>query len=124
MGRLIALLAAMLLVAGAGLAGEPLPPEPDGPIDYAANAHRFVARQDVVTVTCPAQLKLGKVYGSGPYAVSSSICFAGVHAGLLQRGQPGTLRLQIGPRQAVKGSRENAVTSYDADVEVTFTFVP
>jgi hypothetical protein len=95
----------------------------DGPIDYTVTAERFAERGNTVTVTCPSQLRLGKVFGAGPYAVTSSICFAAVHAGLLQRGQEGSVRFTIGPVQAVKGTRENNVTAYDAEAMKTFSFV-
>lgn len=96
----------------------------DGPIDYSVTAERFAARGNTVKVECPAQIKLGKVFGSGPYGVTSSICLAAVHAGLLVRGQAGALQFTIGPPGAVKGSRENSVTSLDGDGQKTFSFVP
>ncbi len=99
-------------------------PNSDGPIDYSVTADVYAARGNTVKVECPAQIKLGKVYGSGPYAVTSSICFAAVHAGLLQRGQAGALAFTIGPVADVKGSRENGVTSLDLAGQKTFAFVP
>ena len=44
---------------------------------------------------CPANVSLGSIWGSGPYTDDSTICTAGVHAGVITQAAGGTVTINI-----------------------------
>lgn len=68
----------------------------------------------VVTARCAPDGTPGTVWGSGPYTDDSSLCGAGVHAGVITRARGGTLRVRIAPGlRAYRGSARNGLTTLD-----------
>ncbi len=60
----------------------------------------------------------GVLFGSDPYSLDSRVGTAAVHAGLVQPGQSGLVKVEIGPSgEPFEGSARHGVTSdaYDAD---------
>jgi hypothetical protein len=49
--------------------------------------------------TCPANGTADTVWGTGPYTDDSSVCTAGVHAGVITFGRGGRVVVQIAPGQ-------------------------
>jgi len=67
-----------------------------------------------VAYYCPAGGELHPVWGSGFYAVDSSICSAAVHGGAIAPNQGGTVVVTLRPGQsAYSGSSQNGVVSGD-----------
>ena len=63
---------------------------------------------------CPADGTLGTVWGTDVYTDDSSVCTAGVHAGLISRAAGGTVTIEIRPGQdSYRGSSRNGVASRD-----------
>jgi hypothetical protein len=78
----------------------------------ASEYHGTVGKE--VDVRCSAGGTLGSVWGSGPYTADSSICTAGVHAGVITQAEGGTVSIKIAPgAQSYEGSTANGVTTND-----------
>ena len=61
---------------------------------------------------CPAGGSIGAVWGTDVYTDDSSVCSAGVHAGVIGAAQGGTLTIEIRPPQSsYTGSTRNGVTT-------------
>ncbi len=61
---------------------------------------------------CPPGGSSGKVWGSGPYTLDSSVCNAAVHAGVITRSKGGRITVKIAKgRSAYSGSSRNGVTT-------------
>jgi hypothetical protein len=82
-------------------------------IDWTRNATFYKNRdQSTFTVTCAAGGPPGSVWGTGTYTEDSSICTAGVHAGLITVAAGGTLTFELTPgAELYVGSEANGVTS-------------
>ncbi len=65
-----------------------------------------------ITVDCPANGRLGSVWGTSIYTDDSSMCSAAVHAGYITVAAGGSLEVEILPGQkSYPGSRQYGVTS-------------
>ncbi len=74
-----------------------------------ANAGKIGAK---VVVTCAANGTPGKLFGSGPYTDDSSVCTAGVHAGVITISAGGDVVIVIGGAESTfSGTTANGVTS-------------
>ncbi|MFC9906283.1 LCCL domain-containing protein [Rhodococcus sp. NPDC059968] len=63
---------------------------------------------------CPAGGTINTVWGSGPYSDDSSVCTAGVHAGVISQQAGGVVVIEISPGlSSYQGSTSNGVTSLD-----------
>jgi hypothetical protein len=58
-----------------------------------------------LTSTCPAQGRIGSLWGDGVYTDDSSICTAAVHAGVLTAGGGGEVTIEILPGQPAYPAR-------------------
>jgi len=87
---------------------------PEGtPISWDTNGGILPAKVgESVTLSCPPGGAAHAVWGSGNYTGDSSICTAGVHAGLitLERGGPVTVQQQ-GPLPFYGASAQNGITT-------------
>jgi hypothetical protein len=81
---------------------------------WALNAVEFRGQDGRrVAVTCAANGALGSVWGSGPYTDDSSICTAGVHAGVITQAG-GRVVVEIRPGEPTyQGTQAHGVTSSD-----------
>src|SRR3954468_344461 len=67
-----------------------------------------------ITLVCPPQQGLERVYGSDVYTDDSPVCSAAVHAGLITSDRGGPVTVVVGgPQASFKGSIRNGVTSKD-----------
>jgi hypothetical protein len=66
------------------------------------------------------------VYGTDVYTDDSSICFAGVHAGVITREEGGYVVIEIQPgRETYEGTERNGIRSQDfASYSGSFTVIP
>jgi hypothetical protein len=74
---------------------------------------------------CPAGVMAVPIWGEDVYTDDSAICTAAVHAGLITRGEGGTVTIEIRPGQnAYTGSRRNGIQSDPWDAwDGSFVFV-
>ena len=79
------------------------------------NAQQNRAKQGVrVVVSCSPNGTIGSVWGSGPFTDDSSVCTAGVLAGVITVAKGGDVTIVPGPGQPTYlGSTANGVTSKD-----------
>lgn len=79
---------------------------------------------DRLTVRCSAGGTAASVWGSGPYTADSSICTAGVHAGLITIADGGTVVIEVAAGQeSYEASDANGVsTSSYGSYGSSFTF--
>lgn len=77
-----------------------------------------------VTVVCSKNGNAGSVWGTGTYTTDSSVCTAGVHAGLITFEDGGTIVAEITPgADAYTGSIANGVTTSEyGPYASSFTF--
>lgn len=77
-----------------------------------------------VTILCSKNGRAGSVWGSGPFTTDSSVCTAGVHAGLITFEDGGTVVARIGGGQdSYSGSTANGVTTSEyGRYDSSFTF--
>ena len=82
-------------------------------IGWAENAvelRRWIGTRS--TYRCPANGKIGSVWGSTPYTDDSSICTAAVHAGLINAQDGGVVTIEAtGEQQRYRGTTRNGVDS-------------
>ena len=65
-----------------------------------------------VTVVCPADGKVGNVYGTNTYTDDSSVCTAAVHAGVITLREGGVVTMVVGPGlRAYEASTKNGIES-------------
>lgn len=98
------------------------PDAPPGSVDFAAGAESWGVNMTSkrgkdgtkATVSCSADGTAGSVWGRGPYTDDSSVCTAGVHAGVITLSEGGEVTVEIKPgQQSYKGSTAHGVTSSD-----------
>lgn len=98
------------------------------PISFITTAADFRGRTGAkLLFSCPIKAATdAPVYGSGPYALDSSICMAAVHAGLFQKMAGGSVNVEIrGPEKSFTASEQNGVTTKERGAEdASFVFVP
>lgn len=76
------------------------------------------------TVSCPANCGSASIWGTDSYTTDSSICLAGIHAGVIQKDKGGKINVSIvAGLPAYNGSEKNGVTtnswnSYEASFNV------
>lgn len=88
----------------------PMPP-PNPGWTTTATAHRGHNGR-IVRFHCPANGRLGSVWGTGLYTDDSSVCTAAVHAGVITRARGGAVRIEIRPgAPGYAASSHNGVTS-------------
>jgi hypothetical protein len=89
------------------------PPASTGGSGWTATAKDLRGRNNQrFRFTCEANGSLGRIWGTGVYTDDSSVCTAGVHAGLITRASGGTVVIEIRPGQSsYTGSTRNGVTS-------------
>jgi hypothetical protein len=96
------------------------PPPPvtvvvDGPaiIGWSDTAVAYRGQHGLrLTSTCPAQGRIGSLWGDGIYTDDSSICTAAVHAGLITLDRGGAVTFVLTPGQeAYEGTEANGITS-------------
>ncbi|RPI21085.1 MAG: hypothetical protein EHM61_25600 [Acidobacteria bacterium] len=83
-------------------------------VDWNAQADKWRGRNgEKLLLTCPGGGALSsRLWGTDTYTDDSSICTAAVHAGLINAGQGGTVKIEILPGAAAyQGSTRNGVTS-------------
>jgi LCCL domain/Immunoglobulin I-set domain/MBG domain len=79
------------------------------PLDSLVHFRSLVGQTVYVSVTGSSS---GTVYGTGAYAINSSVSAAAVHAGIISPGQGAVLQVRIGSDTgAYVGSTHNGVTS-------------
>ncbi len=72
---------------------------------------RFPDNVEDYSCTCPANPRLGSVWGSGPYTADSDICTAALHAGGISQAG-GEVWVKAAPGQSsYQGSSANGVTT-------------
>lgn len=84
-------------------------------ISWSTDATTYRGRTNqTFPLVCPPGGRPATVWGSGTYTDDSSICSAGVHAGLITFEEGGTIVLTPrGGRDSYSGSTRNGVTSED-----------
>jgi hypothetical protein len=97
------LLVLLLLAAGCGggaddTAGDDaVPAETEIAAEWSLNAVEFRDRiGDRIAYTCPAGGPVGALWGTDPYTDDSSVCTAGVHAGVITVEDGGRVVIEIG----------------------------
>jgi hypothetical protein len=66
------------------------------------------------TVTCPANCDMGFVWGTDTYTTDSSVCMAGIHAGVIAKDKGGAVKvLVVKGLDKYAGSERNGVKSDD-----------
>jgi hypothetical protein len=97
--------------AGLDLAGTPPPP----PQDVTWNTNAIGYRGQIGQLTpfdCPPAGRIGSVWGNNPYTDDSSVCSAGVHAGVISMAEGGRVEIVTGPgKKAFDGCPRNRVRS-------------
>ncbi|MCA9522190.1 MAG: hypothetical protein KC609_14520 [Myxococcales bacterium] len=97
------------------------------PINWSSNALAYKASIGATfSFICPAGGSLSKsVYGTGSYTVDSGICVAAVHAGLINPGNGGVVKIRITPGLAayVGSSRHGVSTRSWGRYHTSFVFV-
>ncbi|QIX54062.1 LCCL domain protein (plasmid) [Rhodococcus sp. DMU1] len=85
------------------------------PADWSMTAEAFRGQDGgQVSFDCPAGGTFGSVWGSGTYTDDSSVCTAGVHAGVISQQTGGVVVIVISPGlSSYQGSTANGVTSQD-----------
>jgi hypothetical protein len=85
------------------------------PADWSMTAEAFRGEDGgQASFGCPAGGTLGSVWGTGLYTDDSSVCTAGVHAGVISQQSGGVVIIQISPGlSSYQGSTANGVTSQD-----------
>jgi hypothetical protein len=109
---LILVLAAIAATALMPLGGASAADNP-GLSGWSAKADSFKGRNgERFVFTCPKYGTGASVWGSDLYTDDSSVCNAGVHAGVISRAGGGTVTIEIRPGEAAyTGSTRNRVTS-------------
>lgn len=99
---------AVLLTIGHGARGQPTP----GSLAPCPSTADFYPEYRGGPCACWAP-EPAPVYGTGPYASSSAICAAAVHAGALRLGvRGGPVNVVLGPgRQSYPGGSANGITA-------------
>jgi hypothetical protein len=96
------------------------PDAPPGSVEFTTGAESWQRNAadrrgqigERFTVTCSAGGPLGSLWGSGPYTDDSSVCTAGVHAGVITLAEGGDVTVAIAPGESsYEGSTANGVTS-------------
>jgi hypothetical protein len=96
------------------------------PESWARNATEYKGKDGKqVVIRCSANGDLGSVWGSGPFTADSSVCSAGVLAGVIKQADGGSVTIKIAPGEdSYKGSTANGVTSSDyGSYDNSFTIV-
>lgn len=89
-------------------APEPVPVE----ADWNTNATQYRGKNIRVTFNCPAGGSAGRIWGTDTYTDDTSVCTAGVHAGLITFINGGRITIEIRPgAQSYIGSSRNGVNS-------------
>jgi hypothetical protein len=75
---------------------------------------------------CPWRAPLGEVGGSGPYTADSDICTAAYHAGVIDRGFGGNVRVLRAPGQEsyTASTAAGIRTTEHGPADASFTFAP
>ncbi|MBA2283362.1 MAG: hypothetical protein H0W25_19305 [Acidimicrobiia bacterium] len=69
---------------------------------------------DLVDFECPAGGTPDTVWGSDPYTDDSSVCTAGVHAGVITVEAGGTVVIEVlGEQEAYVGSTQNGIETFE-----------
>jgi hypothetical protein len=80
--------------------------------DWDTNAEQYNGNDGkIIAFHCPKNGKAGKVWGTGPFTTSSSVCTAAVHAGYIGFDDGGKILIQI---------REGS-SSYDSSTQYDVT---
>jgi hypothetical protein len=102
-----------VLACGCEVADVALPQPPLGGTGWGAHAeeHRG-ANGQMFRYECPPDGTPGGVWGTDIYTDDSSVCTAGVHAGVITRAAGGMVRIIIRPGiGAYHGSSRNGITT-------------
>jgi hypothetical protein len=85
------------------------------PADWSTTAEAFRGQDGGrASFDCPPGGTFGSVWGSGTYTDDSSVCTAGVHAGVISQQSGGVVIVEISPGLgSYQGSTANGVTSQD-----------
>ena len=96
---------------GFDLVGTPPPPPQD--VTWWTNAIEYRGQIGQVTpFDCPPGGRIASVWGSNPYTDDSSVCSAGVHAGVITMAEGGRVEIVTGPgKKAFDGCPRNRVRS-------------
>jgi hypothetical protein len=95
----------------AGTTVEAIDPALSGGWLSTAEVHRG-ANGDEFRYSCSPDGVFGSIWGSGPYTDDSSVCTAGVHAGVITRARGGVVTIVIRPgRASYEGTRRHGVTT-------------
>ncbi|WAM19226.1 LCCL domain-containing protein [Rhodococcus sp. JS3073] len=92
---------------------EPPVTQPPPSADWSMTAEAFRGQDGGrASFECPPGGAFGTVWGSGTYTDDSSVCTAGVHAGVISQQAGGIVIIQISPGlSSYEGSTSNGVTS-------------
>jgi hypothetical protein len=84
-------------------------------IEWSTPANEYVGGTETTfTVTCPPKGAASSLWGTGTYTDDSSICTAGVHAGVIDLDKGGEVTFTLLPgEESYKGSEANGITSND-----------
>lgn len=81
---------------------------------WSTSATEYRGRSGTFDFDCPSGGTRHTVWGSGPYTDDSTVCTAGVHAGVITFERGGRVRIQPRPGQnRYPGSSRNGVTTSD-----------
>jgi hypothetical protein len=94
---------------------EPPVTQPPPSADWSMTALAFRGQDGgQASFECPPGGAFGSVWGSGTYTDDSSVCTAGVHAGVISEQAGGVVVIEISPGlSSYQGSTANGVTSLD-----------
>ena len=104
------------------------PPSSGGngtPTTWQANATSLNGKVgQTFTLACSPDGTAGSVWGSDVYTADSSICTAGVHSGLINLQQGGTVTIELRPGRSIYGcsERNGVTTSYYGPYQHSFVF--
>ncbi|MBN2079235.1 MAG: hypothetical protein JW838_09735 [Spirochaetes bacterium] len=64
------------------------------------------------TVSCPADCQGGSIWGTDTYTTDSSVCMAGIHAGVITKEKGGAVKVTVVKSlETYTGSERNGITT-------------
>lgn len=64
------------------------------------------------TVSCPADCQGGSIWGTDTYTTDSSVCMAGIHAGIITKEKGGAVKVTVVKSlETYTGSERNGITT-------------
>jgi hypothetical protein len=111
--------------SGEGQEGTGAPDEEAPDVSWDLNAAQYRGEDGKrIAFLCPPDGEVGSVWGTDTYTDDSSVCSAGVHAGIINPIEGGRVVIEIAPgEESYAGTEANGVTSEDyGSWDGSFTF--